>query len=321
VPTRSSGIRLHPSSPTGDGPRDVVTGAYGYTGRYLAAQLLDAGRHVRTLTGDPSRPDPFGGRVEAFPFTFDDPPRLVETLRGADTLYNTYWVRFPWRTTSYEQAVANTRTLLAAAREAGVRRVVHVSITNARESSPLPYFHWKGVLERELRDSGLGYAIVRPTVVFGLEDILVNNIAWLLRRLPAFVVAGTGDYRVQPVYVEDLAALCAELGRRDDDAEIDAVGPETWSFDALVRIVRRAVGSRALVVYAPSRVTLLLGDAVGRLVRDVVLTRDEVAGLMASLLVSGDPPTATTSFRAWVTEHADELGRRYASELARHYRR
>src|SRR5262249_37427495 len=149
---------------------------------------------VRTITGDPSRADPFGGRVEAFPFSFDDPARLTETLRGADTLYNTYWVRFDWRGTTYAQAIANTRTLFAAAREAGVRRIVHVSITNPSESSSLPYFRGKAELERDLRESGISYAIVRPTVVFGREDILINNIAWLLRRLPLFVIPGDGSY-------------------------------------------------------------------------------------------------------------------------------
>jgi uncharacterized protein YbjT (DUF2867 family) len=302
-------------------PFDVVTGAYGYTGRYLAQRLLDAGRTVRTLTGDPSRPDPFGGRVEAYSFSFDDPARLVETLRGATALYNTYWVRFAHGEVDYERAVENTRTLFAAAAEAGVERVVHVSITNASEGSPLPYFHWKAVLERELGESGLSHAIVRPTVVFGREDILINNIAWLLRRLPVFVVPGSGDYRLQPIYVEDLAALCADAGRRRDDFVVDAVGPETYTFDELVGVLRGAVGSRARIVHAPEQLALTLGRVVGALVRDVVVTPEELAGLAANLLVSEGQPTGETSFRGWVGEHGHELGRRYASELARHYRR
>jgi uncharacterized protein YbjT (DUF2867 family) len=276
---------------------------------------------VRTITGDPSRADPFGGRVEAFPFSFDDRARLVETLRGADTLYNTYWVRFDWQGTTYAQAIEHTRTLFAAARTAGVRRVVHVSITSPSEGSPLPYFHGKAVLERVLRESGLSHAIVRPTVVFGREDILINNIAWLLRRLPLFVIPGDGSYRLQPVYVEDLAKLLADAGAGSDDVSFDAVGPETYRFDDLVRLVRGAVGSRSRLVHAPAPVALALGRVVSRAVRDVLITPDELRGLADDLLVSADPPTGTTSFRAWVEGHAGELGRVYASELARHYRR
>src|SRR5207248_3544027 len=117
-------------------PLDVVTGAYGYTGRYLTQRLLQVGRSVRTLTANPSRPDLFGGRVEAQPFSFDDPGRPADALREADTLYNTYWVRFPYRDVGYERAVENTRVLFTAAREAGVQRIAHVSGTKADEGSP-----------------------------------------------------------------------------------------------------------------------------------------------------------------------------------------
>jgi uncharacterized protein YbjT (DUF2867 family) len=300
---------------------DAVTGAYGYTGRYLTQRLLDQGREVRTLTGDPSRPDPFGGRVPAFPFSFTNPGRLVETLRGVRTLYNTYWVRFAHGSTTYAAAIENTRILFAAAAEAGVERVVHVSVTHADEHSPLPYFHGKGILERELRASGLSYAIVRPTVVFGREDILINNVAWLLRRLPLFVVPGDGCYRIQPVYVGDLAELLARAGTPGSNERFDAVGPETFSFDELLRLIRDAVGSRSRLVHAPPPLALALGRIVGALTRDVLITPDEFEGLSANLLVSEAPATTATSFREWITAHHAYLGRTYTSELARHYRR
>jgi len=298
-------------------PVDVVTGAFGYTGRYIAERLLDAGHSVRTLT---SKQPPPGTRIEARPYAFDRPDELVESLRGARTLYNTYWVRFPRGDVTYERAVANSSVLFAAARKAGVERIVHVSVTNPDEASPLPYFRGKAVLERELRESGASHAIVRPTLVFGREDILVNNIAWILRRLPLFVVPGDGRYRVQPVYAEDLAEICVELGEHRDDVVVDAVGPETYNFEELVRLVRDAVGSRAQMVHAPPGLAFALGGVIGRVVGDVLVTRDELRGLMDDLLVSGAPPLGQTSFRGWVDAHGSELGRAYASELARHYR-
>src|SRR5438270_13412726 len=76
---------------------DAVTGAFSYTGRSITRRLLEAGREVRTLTGHPSRPDPFGGKVSVVPYAFDDPAALAASLRGAEVLYNTYWVRFPYR--------------------------------------------------------------------------------------------------------------------------------------------------------------------------------------------------------------------------------
>jgi NADH dehydrogenase len=297
----------------------LVTGAFGYSGRYLARRLLDAGVRVRTLTNTRPDPDPFDGRVEASPLCLDDASRLEEGMRGARVLYNTYWVRFDHGGTTHARAVAGTRVLFEAARRAGVERIVHVSITNPSPDSPLPYFRGKAELEGALRSLGISHAIVRPTVLFGREDILVNNICYLLRRLPVFGVPGSGRYGIQPVYVDDLAGLMAELGRSRDDLVVDAVGPETYEYVDMVRLLRGAVRSRALVMRVPPSLVLVAGRILGRLLGDVVITADEIRGLSSGLLVSRDPPTCGTSFRRWVERNAEHLGTRYASELSRHF--
>jgi NADH dehydrogenase len=184
----------------------------------------------------------------------------------------------------------------------------------------LPYYRGKARVEEHLRGSGLSYAIVRPTVLFGDGDVLVNNIAWFLRHLPVFAVPGSGAYRIQPVFVDDHADLMVRLGQEDTPAELDSVGPDVYRFDELVRLIRRAVGSRAAVIRLPAPAVLTGLSAVGPLVGDVVLTRDEIRGLMDELLVSHGKPTCPTRFGPWLSEHLDEVGRRYASELARHFR-
>ncbi len=299
----------------------VVTGAFGYTGKYIARRLLEQGSRVRTLTRTPVSRSPFGDDVEARPLDFGDPSGLFASLEGADILYNTYWVRFARRGVTHDTAVENSRALLRAAVKAGVRRVVHISITNATQDSPLPYFRGKALAEMAVRDSGLSYAIVRPTVLFSPEDILINNIAWFLRRFPLFPIPGRGGYPVQPVFVDDVARLAVEAGTGVDDVAIDAVGPETFTFEEMVRLLARRVGSRSRLVRTPPSAALLAARIAGRLVRDVVLTKDELDGLMAGLLVSADPPTAPTRFTEWLEAEGPSLGQRYASELARHYRR
>jgi len=293
---------------------DAVTGAFSFTGQAIAELLLARGRRVRTLSRSPG---PAGSPVEFAPLQFADEPALTESLRGAETLYNTYWIRFPRGESTFERAVENTRTLLRCAGEAGVRRFVHVSVSNPSRDSPLPYFRGKAEVEDAVRDSPLEHAIVRPTLVFGPNDILVNNIAWVMRRFPVFIVPGDGSYRVQPVSVDDVAKLCVDAG---PGAELDAAGPETYSFDDFVRLIRRGVAGRARIVHAPAPVALGLARIVGAARRDVMLTREETLGLMASLLVTHAPPTAQESFRAWLDASADQLGRRYVSELARNYR-
>jgi len=301
------------------GGLDVVTGAFGFTGRYITARLLRLGRRVRTLTGHPDRPNPFGAAVEVAPLNFADQAGLVKSLSGAETLYNTYWVRFPYRGVTFNDAVANSRRLFAAARAAGVRRVVHISIVNPSPDSPLPYFRGKALVEEALITSGLAYAIVRPTVIFGPEDIFFNNIAWMLRRFPVFGIPGDGNYCLQPVFVDDVARLAVELGRREDDLIVEAAGPEVYTFKGLVRLIAEKVGGRARLVHVPPGVALLAAGLIGRLVGDVVLTRDELSGLMANLLVASGPATGEVTFSRWLGENAHRVGLAYASEVRRHY--
>ncbi len=299
---------------------NVITGAFGYTGRYIAGRLLATGKEVRTLTAHPRRHHPFADAVSVFPLTFDDRAALARSLRGAITLYNTYWIRFPYRGVTFDTAVENTRVLIAAAREAGVSRIVHVSITHADAGSRLPYFRGKGLVEEAIIRSGLSYAILRPTVIFGLEDILLNNLAWLLRRFPLFALPGSGEYRLQPVFVEDVAEIAVGAAGHRDNVILDVVGPETYTFRDLVLLLRDTVGSRARIVAMRPGLALFLSKLAGSLVRDVILTRDELEGLMASLLVSDLPPLGQTSLRQWLAENADRVGACYASELNRHYR-
>jgi uncharacterized protein YbjT (DUF2867 family) len=299
------------------GELHVVTGAFGYSGKYIARRLLDLGHRVRTLTNSPNRPNPFGGAVEAHPFNFDRPDSLAGSLRGASALYNTYWVRFNHKDFRHSQAVENTLALFEAAKRAGVGRVIHVSIANLSEDSPLEYFRDKARLERALIDSGLSYAILRPTVLFGKEDILINNIAWTLRRLPVVGFFGDGRYRIQPIYVDDLARLAVEQGGRTEDCIINAAGPETFTYRELLKAIGRAIGRRRLVVGVPPAIGYWTSRLIGLGVGDMIITGDEIKGLMAGLLAVDTPPTGATRLSDWIAEHAETLGRRYASELAR----
>src|SRR5579871_1861597 len=262
----------------------TITGAFSYTGKYATRLLLERGYQVRTLTNHPRRESPFGDRVEAFPYSFDRPDLLGETLRGTSTLINTYWVRFPHGRSTFESAVANTKTLIAAAKDAGVKRIVHVSIANPSEESPLGYYRGKAQLEKAVIESGLSYAILRPTVIFGAEYILINNIAWFVRHFPVFGIPGDGRYRIRPIYVEDVARLIAGVAQGQQNCVLDAVGPETFTFEDLVRLVAEKVGRPARVIHLPAPLAYLATLVTGWFVGDVILTWQEYRGLMADLL-------------------------------------
>ncbi len=299
----------------------VITGALGYTGKAVAERLIDRGVRLRTLTNSPGRPNPFGDALDIKPLAFDDPDSLARSLEGADVLYNTYWVRFNHKLFTFEQAVANTKALFDAAKRACVKRIVHVSILHADQADDLGYYKGKHELEDALRDIDIPHAIIRPGVLFGRSDILVNNIAWVLRHLPIFGVFGDGAYRLRPLHVDDMAKLLIEHAQRTDNTIVDAVGPEAFSYIELVRTLADIFQTRRPIV----RVSPTLGLAVSKLlnpfVKDVIITREEIQGLMRGLLDSEQPAAGQTKLTQWAQQHRETLGRRYASEVGRRIER
>jgi NADH dehydrogenase len=301
---------------------DVVTGAFSYSGAAIAHELQAAGRRVRTLTGHPGRgpQTAAAGGIEVRPLDFADPAALTESMRGARTLYNTYWVRFARGAVDHPVAVTRSRVLFQAAATAGVRRIVHVSITNPSADSPYPYFRGKAAVEQALRDLGVSHAVLRPAILFGGDGVLINNIAWLLRHLPVFAVGGSGEYRIRPIHVDDLARLAVRAGNSAATEVIDAVGPERPTFLALVQTIRTAVGSRSQVVRVPGALIPPAGWLLGLALRDTLLTAEEYRTMAEGLADTEGPATGETALSQWIADHKDTLGRVYANELTRHFR-
>jgi uncharacterized protein YbjT (DUF2867 family) len=298
---------------------DAVTGAFGYSGAAIADRLLAGGRTVRTLTAHPERA-PAGSPIAAVPLDFDDPFGLARDLTGVTTLYNTYWVRFAHGGIDHPAAVENSRALFQAAARAGVTRIVHVSITHPSIGSPSPYFRGKALVERALAETGIPAAVLRPAILFGGDGVLLNNMAWLLRNLPVFAVAGDGRYRVRGIHIDDLATLAVGYGATTEEAVVDAVGPDRPTFAQLVEALRRAVGSRSTVLRVPRRLVPPVSWALGRALHDVLLTPDELHSMMDGLADTDGPATGERSVLEWIADHGDRLGRSYANELVRHFR-
>ena len=299
----------------------IVTGAFGYTGKFIAQRLLDRGLPVATLTNSAARENPFKGRVQAYPLDFKNSSALAETLRGAAVLYNTYWVRFNCRHFNFAEAIRNSRTLFNAARDAGVDRIVHVSITNPSLDSPYEYFRGKAEVEEALRATGVPHAILRPAVLFGGADILINNIAWMLRRLPVFGVFGKGDYRVQPIHVEDFADLAIEHAHKDENTVVNAIGPETFTYREMVAAIAAAIGVQRPIMPVPAWFGMAVSRIVDRFTGDIALTWEEVGALMAGLLYVDSPPKGSIRLTQWARDNSANLGVRYANEIGRRIER
>ena len=299
--------------------KHAITGAFGFSGKYIAQRLLNSGQNVVTLTNSPNRSNSFEGKIEVRSLDFIDTEQLTESLKDVDILYNTYWVRFNHKLFNHADAVENTLSMFNAAKKAGVSKVVHVSITNPNESSSLEYFKGKGILENALKKSGINYSIVRPAVLFGDEDILINNIAWTLRTFPVFGMFGDGSkYHICPIHVDDLACIMVEEGTRRESRIINALGPEDFKYKDLVQMIGESIGFKRKVIKVPPMFGYMMSRLIGLFVGDIFISREEIKGLMSDLLhVEGAIPTGSTVLSKWVKENASTLGIRYASELAR----
>lgn len=295
----------------------VVTGAFGYTGMHITKRLLERGYSVRTLTSrvDKGGDVEFGGRVAVYPFNFDAPDELARSMDGADVLFNTYWIRFEYAGMTFEKAVKNSLALISAAERAGVRRIVHISIANPSLDSPFPYYSGKAQVESAIMGSRLSYAVVRPSVIFGNRGILINNIAWFLRHTPVFGVPGDGKYGLSPVFVEDMAGLMVDIAQNDENTVLDVVGPETFAFNDLLSLMKNVLNSRTLIMHLPPTAAIFAAGIIGKLLGDVVLTKDEVGALMSGLLVSKSVPTCPTKLSDWMVDNKDWLGKSYMSEI------
>jgi NADH dehydrogenase len=274
----------------------AVTGAFGYSGKYISQKLLDKEYTVHTLTNSIRRENPFGKRIKVYPFNFDNPEKLKESLEGVTVLYNTYWVRFNHKLFTHSDAVRNSLALFDAAKKANIERIVHVSITNPSvEETKLEYFQGKAVLEKALIESGISYSILRPAVLFGKEDILINNIAWAL----------------------DFANLAVTQGTVRENSIINAIGPESFTYKELVKTIGRIIGKNRPVLSVHPLAGYIFAKMVGLLVRDTFLTWEEIKGLMAGTLAVDTPPVGTTKLTDWVSSNSETLGKNYTSELAR----
>ena len=296
----------------------VVTGAFGYTGRWIAHHLLERGVQVRTLTNAVGRDDPFDGRVEVHPLDFDDHAALVESLRGAEVLYNTYWVRYNHRRRNFEHGIAveNSKRLFKAAAEAGVERIVHFSVAHPHKAPDWTYFCGKVAVEKHLNDSEYCFAILRPTVLFGgHRNVLINNIAWMLRKFPIFGVFGMGNYPIQPVHVKDVARVAVEQGESRENVTIDVTGPETFRYKEYIGVMAKSMSLRRIILPMPPFVGWIFGKFLGLLLQDLVITRAEIKGLRRGLMASDEDPLGQLKFSEWIAEHGKDFGKRYQNDL------
>ncbi len=297
----------------------ALTGAFSYSGRYIAKKLLSKGIKIRALTNHP-KPELFPQHsIPVFPLQFKEEGPLIDFLKGTEVFINTYWIRYPHKEQTHEKAATNIQFLTQCAKRAGIKKIIHLSVSNPSEESALSYYKGKAQAEKMIKESGLSYLILRPTLIFGLEDILINNIAWLLHAFPFFVLPSPVDYSVQPIYAGDVADIAYEHLLCKESKTIDAAGEEVYRMDELVRMISRSIGLPRPVLLWPKPIAQGCIKMLSLMLQDRVLTGEELCGLMGNLLISFEKPRGKTSFKKWLNQYGSRLGKTYTNDFKRYY--
>ena len=291
----------------------MVTGAFSFTGRYVAKRLLADGEEVRTMTRFPQSASPFSQEVRAVPYDYDSLDSLTEALAGCNRLINTYWRRQPEGALGYDRVVQQSKNLFAAAKAAGVERIVHISI-NDPHGKDFPYFRAKCRTERALRECGVSAIVVRPQLVFGDGELLINNLAWTLRKSRWAPVPGDGRYLMQPIHADDYADLIVAVARTEQRGVVDGVGPDVLTYDDMVRLVGEAIGRSPRIIHVHPRIFARAARVVSRFFTEPTVLKYEVYGCLVENGVVPRQPQGSRRLVDWLRERKDSLGRRYADQ-------
>lgn len=306
---------------------NLITGAFSFSGRYIAEELLKLGEHVETLTGHPNPKNPHYDQIIVKPYNFDDFDALIESFRGIDTFYNSYWIRFPYKGMNWKKAIENCNKLFKACKIAGVKKIVHISVTNCTVDSPYSYFRGKALVEELLKKCGVPYTILRVAWFYEDGDILVNDVAWLLRHLPVFGLFEYGTYKLQPISAKSLAKLAVESRYQGEktinqNKIINAIGPETYTWKEFVLAINKTMGSKTLIVPFPGFtgiVPIIASTILGMALHDRLLTLEEIKSLEDNLCLTTDQPVGKRSFKKWLRRNSKLIGLEWHNEVKRHY--
>ena len=249
----------------------AVAGGTGFVGGAIARELASRGHRVVVLTHRGPRPSGAGptgtgpsgaGSAPAFEYRRADvtkPESLAAALAGVDALvislaFRNSPIEAPRRGQTFEKVdAAGTEALAAAAKAAGVKRLVYISGAGAAPDAPRHWFRAKWRAEEAIRGSGITYTILRPSWVYGPGDKSLNRFLGMSRWLPFVPQIGNGRQLMAPVFVADVGALAADALETPaaENATLEVGGPQTLTMDEIIRTALRTMGRRRPILHAP----------------------------------------------------------------------
>ena len=266
----------------------LVTGGNGFVGGHIVHELRRRDLPVRCLVRDARKAARLvAWGCELVEADITDPTGVRGAVSGVDTVVHLVAIRQGKKEQFRRVMVDGTRDLLAAAKEAGVQRFVHMSALGTSEQTKdlVPYYGAKWETEQMVRNSGISYVIFRPSFAFGSDGGILPTFAKLAKLTPVTPIVGSGRQRIQPIWADDVAAYFAEAVERDDvtGRTFELGGPDVVSWNEFWERLKRARGLRRPSVHVPVGLMKVNALLTERLPGNIPLTRD-----LLKMLEGGD---------------------------------
>jgi uncharacterized protein YbjT (DUF2867 family) len=238
----------------------LITGATGYIGRHLVPRLVQSGERPRCLVRDVKRAAALlpAGQVEFAQGDTTQAATLAEALQGVDTVVHGAFITADHKQSSgnhYEVTnVQGTANLIRAAREASVTRIIEMSGLGTRPDKPGTYMQGRYQAEHMLKESGLDWTIIQPSVLFGKDAPFIKGLADLIRTSPVVPLIGGGKMLFQPIYVEDVVTVVLKVlqePERTNHKTFTIGGPEYYTFTQIIDALLHAMHKNRVKVPAP----------------------------------------------------------------------
>jgi len=277
----------------------LVTGGTGFVGGHVVRALRDAGRRVRVLVRDPGAAGPLVELgCELVEGDMTEPETLGRALDGVACVVHLVAIR-QGKDEQFERIMSRgTRDLVDAARGAGVGRFVHMSAlgTNEETKDLVPYYRAKWEMEQAVQGSGLPYVVFRPSFVFGADGGILPTFRRIARLAPVTPITGTGEQRIQPIWVDDVAAYFARAVELEDatNRTFELGGPDVVDWNELWARLKRALGVKRPSIHLPMAFMRANALVTERLPGDVPLTRDLLKMMEAGDNVAANDDAART---------------------------
>ncbi len=260
----------------------AVTGGTGFVGRNLVNRLLSDNHEITILANRQSAKELFGKKVRAVSGSVHNFSDLIPAFQESQVVYHLVGIIAETRKNTFEKTVAEgTKNIVAACREAGVKKIIYLSSLGTSANAQSAYHKTKYLAEQSVINSGLEWVIFRSSIIYGKGDGFLTIMSKIIRMLPFVPIFGDGEYKLQPIHINDLTEVmaAAAMDSRAVGQIIDLGGPEQLEYVQVINYLKQALGKKRLNFHIPFGVIKPMAVLMELFLKPAPLTRDQLTML------------------------------------------